>query len=106
MVDLPFVCDRDKATKKSLTAPPPAVRIHLLASSRDHSSDAQAYGAADRDKWAGVLSATLLHSLRAEQTWGQLLEDVRAHIRRSKLLVLPILSSTAPLDLSAETQLV
>ena len=77
MVDLPFVCDRDKATKKSLTAPPPAVRIHLLASSRDHSSDAQAYGAANRAQWAGVLSAMLLHSLRPEQTWGQLLEDVR-----------------------------
>ena len=78
MVDLPFVCDRDKAAKKSLTAPPPAVRIHLLASSRDHSSDAQAYGAANRAQWAGVLSAMLLHSLRPEQTWGQLLEDVRA----------------------------
>ena len=32
MVDLPFVCDRDKGAKKSLTAPPPAVRTHLLAS--------------------------------------------------------------------------
>ena len=42
MVDLPFVCDRDKGARKALTAPPPAVRIHLLASSRDHSSDAQA----------------------------------------------------------------
>ena len=54
------------------------MRIHLLASSRDHSSDAQAYGAANREQWAGVLSAMLLHSLRPEQTWGQLLEDVRA----------------------------
>ena len=59
-----------------------------------------------REQWAGVLSAMLLHSLRADQTWGQLLEDVRAHTRRSKTLVLPVLSSTAPLDLSAETLLV
>ena len=39
-----------KAPKKSLTAPPPAVRIHLLASTRDHSSDAQAYGAANKEQ--------------------------------------------------------
>ena len=32
--------------------------------------------------------------------------QVRAHIRRGKMLVLPILSSTAPLDLSSETRLV
>ena len=42
----------------------------------------------------------LLHSLRAEQTWGQLLEDVRAHICRGKKPVLPILSSIAPLTLT------
>ena len=53
-----------------------------------------------------MLSAMLLHSLRVEQTWGQLLEDVRAQLRRSQLLVLPILSCTAPLELSAESRLV
>jgi hypothetical protein len=31
--------------------------------------------------------------------------QVRAHICRGKKLVLPILSSTAPLDLSSETRL-
>lgn len=112
MVDLPFVCDRARAPKKALTLPPPAVRMHLLAATRDVSSDAAAYGAAGQVGWAGALTASLLSSasLRSpprgvEATWGQLLEDSRAHLRRSKARVVPLLSSSAPIDLAEDMPL-
>ena len=38
--------------------------------------------------------------MRSEATWGQLLEDVRAGLRRSKSIVLPVMSSSAPIDLA------
>jgi len=48
-----------------------------------------------------TLTLTLTPNPNSEPNPNQ----VRAHIRRGKMLVLPILSSTAPLDLSSETRL-
>ena len=98
--------------------------MHLLAATRDFSSDAAAFGAAGQAGWAGALTASLLASAylpgstvpergtgaRApargvEATWGQLLEDARAHLRRSKARVVPLLSSSAPIDLAEDMPL-
>ena len=52
-----------------------------------------------------TLTLTLTLTLTTDPNPEPNPNQVRAHIRRGKMLVLPILSSTAPLDLSSETRL-
>ena len=79
---------------------PAAAHVHVLASCAAVGEPSDAFGAGQQGKWAAALTAALLAAPRPQQSWGQLLEDVRALLRRRGATVTPVLSSSSPLDLA------
>ena len=79
---------------------PAASHVHVLASCAASGEPSDAFGAGQQGKWAAALTAALLAAPRPQQSWGQLLEDVRALLRRRGATVTPVLSSSSPLDLA------
>ena len=80
---------------------PAASPVHGLARCAAVGEPSDAFGAGQQGKWAAALTAALLAAPRPQQSWGQLLEDVRALLRRRGAPVTPVLSSSSPLDLAA-----
>ena len=79
---------------------PAAAHVHVLAGAANVGEPADAFSASRQGEWAAALTSALLAAPRPEQTWGQLLEDVRATLRRRGATVAPLLSSSSPLDLA------
>lgn len=95
-LEMPFEWD-------PLSTPPerasPRASIRLLAGCTRGGADAE-YGVDRHEQWAGALTSAMLQSLRPGQTWGQLVEDVRARLRRCHWAIVPLLASSTPLDLA------